>query len=69
MGARPDGTGLAGTHSLAWAEVPFVHVPTKVRYFTAAEGGVSQWRAFQDNWPIAKMHTHVCLRRRLVLPR
>jgi glycosyltransferase involved in cell wall biosynthesis len=61
---------------LAWADVPFVHVPTKVRYFTAAQGGVSHWRAFEDNWLIAKMHTrlmwrrsmHVFLRRPLVLP-
>ncbi|MBN8614365.1 MAG: glycosyltransferase family 2 protein [Deltaproteobacteria bacterium] len=61
---------------LAWADVPFVHVPTKVRYFTTAEGGVSHWRAFEDNWLIAKMHTrlmwrrsmHLFLRRPLVLP-
>lgn len=61
---------------LAWMGVPFVHVPTKVRYFTAAEGGVSHWRAFEDNWLIAKMHTrlmwrrmmHLLFRRPLTLP-
>lgn len=61
---------------LAWADVPFLHVPTKVRYLTADEGGISHWRAFEDNWLIAKMHTrlmwrrsmHVFLRRPLVLP-
>jgi glycosyltransferase involved in cell wall biosynthesis len=61
---------------LAWAGVPFVHVPTKVRYFTAAEGGVSHWRAFEDNWLIGKMHTrlmwrrmmHLIFRRPLALP-
>ncbi len=59
---------------LAWMGVPFVHVPTRVRYFTAAEGGVSHWRAFEDNWLISKMHTrlmwarsmHLIFRRPLV---
>lgn len=61
---------------LAWMNVPFVHVPTKVRYFTAAEGGVSHWRALEDNWLISKMHTRLMwrrsmnffLRRPLILP-
>lgn len=61
---------------LAWTNIRFLHVPTKVRYFTAAEGGVSHWRAFEDNWLIGKMHTrlmwrrmmHVLLRRPLALP-
>ena len=61
---------------LAWMGVPFVHVPTRVRYFTRGQGGVSHWRAFEDNWLIAKMHTrlmwtrmmHVFLRRALVAP-
>jgi glycosyltransferase involved in cell wall biosynthesis len=61
---------------LAWMGVPFVHVPTRVRYFTAAEGGVSHWRAFEDNWLIGKMHTrlmwrrmmHLIFRRPLALP-
>lgn len=61
---------------LAWMGLPFIHVPTRVRYFTAAEGGVSHWRAFEDNWLIGKMHTrlmwrrmmHLILRRPLALP-
>ncbi len=61
---------------LSWMNVPFIHVPTKVRYFTAAEGGVSHWRALEDNWLIAKMHTRLMwrrsmnffLRRPLILP-
>ena len=61
---------------LAWMGVPFVHVPTRVRYFTAAEGGVSHWRALEDNWLIGKMHTrlmwrrmmHLLFRRPLALP-
>lgn len=52
---------------LAWMGLPFVHVPTKVRYFTSAEGGVSHWRAFEDNWLIAKMHTRLMWRRSMHL--
>ncbi len=48
---------------LAWAGVPFVHMPTKVRYFTRAEGGVSHWRALEDNWLISKMHSRLMWRR------
>lgn len=48
---------------LAWTNIRFLHVPTKVRYFTAAEGGVSHWRAFEDNWLIGKMHTRLMWRR------
>jgi polyprenyl-phospho-N-acetylgalactosaminyl synthase len=52
---------------LAWLGTPFVHLPTKVRYFTAAEGGVSHWRAFEDNWLIGKMHTRLMWRRMMHL--
>ncbi len=58
---------------LAWMDLPIVHVPTKVRYIA---GGVSHWRAFEDNWLIFKMHTrlmyrrmmHLIFRRPLALP-
>lgn len=52
---------------LAWMGVPFVHVPTRVRYFSAEEGGVSHWRAFEDNWLIGKMHTRLMWRRMMHL--
>ena len=45
---------------LAWMGVPIVHVPTPVRYIA---GGVSHWRAFEDNWLIFKMHTRLMFRR------
>ena len=48
---------------LAWMGVPIVHVPTRVRYFTRAEGGVTHWRAIEDNWLISKMHTRLMFRR------
>ena len=61
---------------LAWTGMLILQLQTKVRYLTASEGGISHWRAFEDNWLIAKMHTrlmwrrsmHVFLRRPLVLP-
>ena len=57
---------------LAWMGIPIVHVPTRVRYIA---GGVSHWRAFEDNWLIFKMHTrlmygrvmHLLFRRPLTL--
>lgn len=49
---------------LAWMGVPIVHVPTRVRYIA---GGVSHWRAFEDNWLIAKMHTRLMWRRMMHL--
>lgn len=52
---------------LAWMGVPCVRVPTRVRYFTAAEGGVSHWRALEDNWLIGKMHTRLMWRRMMHL--
>lgn len=52
---------------LAWAGVPFLHLPTKVRYFTREEGGVSHWRAFEDNWLISKMHSRLMWRRSMHL--
>ena len=45
---------------LAWMGLSFVHVPTRVRYI---KGGVSHWRAFEDNWLISKMHTRLMYRR------
>jgi len=57
---------------LAWMGLPFLHVPTPVRYI---EGGPSHWRAVEDNWLIFKMHwrlmwrrsMHVLFRRPLIL--
>jgi glycosyltransferase involved in cell wall biosynthesis len=41
---------------LAWLGVPMIAIPTKVRYLTAAEGGVSQFRYFRDNSVLTWMH-------------
>lgn len=45
---------------LAWMGLDIVHVPTRVKYIA---GGVSHWRAFEDNWLIFKMHTRLMFRR------
>ena len=41
---------------LVWDDVPVVHVRTRVRYFSAEEGGVSHYRGVRDTLLIARMH-------------
>jgi glycosyltransferase involved in cell wall biosynthesis len=44
---------------LSWLEVPALNRPAPVRYFTAAEGGVSHFRYGRDNALLAAMHTRL----------
>ena len=44
---------------LVWAGAPVVHVPTKVRYLTEGEGGVSHFLAVKDNVLISLMHSRL----------
>jgi len=46
---------------LAWQGVPMLAVPTKVRYLTAEEGGVSQFRYFRDNSVLTWMHLRLLI--------
>ncbi|GEP40763.1 glycosyltransferase family 2 protein [Brevifollis gellanilyticus] len=46
---------------LAWQGVPMKAVPTKVRYLTAEEGGVSQFRYFRDNTLLTWMHARLLI--------
>ena len=48
---------------LVWQDVPVVNIPTRVRYLTQAEGGVSHFRAFEDNARIAWLHTRLMFER------
>lgn len=48
---------------LAWMGLPVVNVPTKVRYVSAEDGGVSHFRVFKDNVLISWMHTRLVLTR------
>lgn len=41
--------------------VPVKNLPTKVRYISADEGGVSNFRNFRDNVLISWMHTRLCV--------
>jgi glycosyltransferase involved in cell wall biosynthesis len=46
---------------LAWAGVPIINLPTKVRYLPAAAGGVSHFRPVRDNLAITWMHIRLVL--------
>jgi len=41
---------------LAWRGVPIVNLPAPVRYYTAAEGGVSHFRYVRDNLVLTAMY-------------
>jgi glycosyltransferase involved in cell wall biosynthesis len=44
---------------IAWTGAPVMNVPTRVRYISRAEGGVSHFKLFLDNWLIARMHSRL----------
>jgi hypothetical protein len=44
---------------LCWNGLPVVNVPAPVRYFLAAEGGVSHFRYARDNLLLAGMHARL----------
>jgi polyprenyl-phospho-N-acetylgalactosaminyl synthase len=46
---------------LAWHGVPVINLPTRVRYVSAAEGGVSHFRLLRDNVLITAMHTRLVI--------
>lgn len=46
---------------LVWHGVPVINLPTRVRYVAEAEGGVSHFRLFKDNFLISWMHTRLCV--------
>lgn len=46
---------------LVWRGVPVINLPTKVRYVSREEGGVSHFRLFKDNVLISWMHTRLCV--------
>lgn len=45
---------------LAWAGVPIVNAPVRVRYMTAEEGGTSHFQPFRDNVRLGWMHSRLC---------
>ena len=44
---------------LCWSGVPVINRPAPVRYFTAAQGGVSHFRYGRDNLRLAAMHARL----------
>jgi glycosyltransferase involved in cell wall biosynthesis len=44
---------------LAWRGTPVINLPTKVRYLSAGEGGISHFRMFEDNLRISWLHTRL----------
>jgi glycosyltransferase involved in cell wall biosynthesis len=44
---------------MVWAGVPVINLPTRVRYVSAEEGGVSHFRMVRDNALISWMHTRM----------
>ena len=54
---------------LCWNGVPVLNVPAPVRYFRAAEGGVSHFRYARDNWLLAGMHARLLIGFLQQLPR
>lgn len=44
---------------LSWAGVPVRNLPAPVRYFTAAEGGVSHFNYWRDNVLLSSMHARL----------
>ena len=46
---------------LVWRGLPVANLPTRVRYFTREEGGVSHFRMLRDNALISWMHTRLVL--------
>ena len=44
---------------LSWAGIPVRNLPAQVRYFTAAEGGVSHFNYWRDNVLLSSMHTRL----------
>lgn len=48
---------------IAWTGAPVIQVPTNVRYVSRAEGGVSHFKLFLDNWLISRMHTRLVFHR------
>jgi glycosyltransferase involved in cell wall biosynthesis len=53
---------------VCWRGVPVLNVPTPVRYISAAEGGVSQFRYVRDNALLTWMHARLMAGFALRLP-
>lgn len=46
---------------MVWAGTPVRNLPTRVRYLSAAEGGVSHFDLWRDNARISRLHTRLVI--------
>jgi glycosyltransferase involved in cell wall biosynthesis len=46
---------------LSWRGVPLINLPAPVRYFSAAEGGVSHFNYLRDNVLLTAMYLRLCV--------
>jgi glycosyltransferase involved in cell wall biosynthesis len=46
---------------MVWNGTPVINLPTRVRYLTAEEGGVSHFQMLGDNLRITRLHTRLVL--------
>ncbi|MEP2774320.1 MAG: glycosyltransferase family 2 protein [Luteolibacter sp.] len=53
---------------LCWKGLPVINLPTPVKYLTAEEGGISQFRYLRDNALLTSMHIRLVLGALLRLP-
>ena len=53
---------------ICWKGVPVINLPTPVKYLSAAEGGISQFRYLRDNVLLTSMHIRLVLGFFLRLP-
>jgi glycosyltransferase involved in cell wall biosynthesis len=61
-GARADRMGFDPEIAvrMVWLGSRVVNLPTKIRYLSAEEGGVSHFRMFRDNAEISWTHARLC---------
>jgi glycosyltransferase involved in cell wall biosynthesis len=46
---------------LVWAGCPVVNLPTRIRYLSAEEGGVSHFHLWRDNVRVVSVHVWLCV--------
>jgi glycosyltransferase involved in cell wall biosynthesis len=73
LGARPRGSRMEFDQELpvrmVWRGVPVLNIPTRVRYPSKEEGGISHFRMIRDNLRISAMHTRLVIEAPMALAR
>jgi glycosyltransferase involved in cell wall biosynthesis len=54
---------------MVWRSIPVLNIPTRVRYLSNEEGGVSHFRMVRDNLRISAMHTRLVVEAPIALAR